>query len=64
MTVNLDRFAEGLTDPQAAAPVAECAKCWREMYAGEPQYNDMYELGGHCEECEDERVEAAEEEDE
>ncbi len=42
MAVNLDRFAQGLPDPQEAEPVAECAGCCTEIYPGE----DVYRVNG------------------
>jgi hypothetical protein len=38
MTVNLDRFAQGLPDLQDAEPVVECAGCCAEIYPGEDVY--------------------------
>ncbi|MBM7717176.1 hypothetical protein JOC94_004201 [Bacillus thermophilus] len=33
--MNLDRFAVGLADPQAAREVGECENCGGEIYEGE-----------------------------
>lgn len=38
MAVSLDRFAQGPPDPQDAPPVAVCAGCHLEIYAGEYVY--------------------------
>jgi len=42
MSVNLDRFAQGLPDLQEAEPIAECAGCCTEIYPGE----DVYRVNG------------------
>ena len=38
MAVNLDRFAQGLPDPQDIAPITFCEGCDREIYPGEDVY--------------------------
>ncbi len=38
MAVNLDRFAQGLPDPQDAEVMAYCEGCGREIYEGEDVY--------------------------
>lgn len=43
MTVNLDRFAQGLPNPADARVMAECAGCGGEIYPGE----DVYVLDGY-----------------
>lgn len=43
MTVNLDRFAQGLPDPQDVAAVEECQGCGRAIYPGE----DVYVVDGY-----------------
>ena len=42
MAVSLDRFAQGLPDPQEAPVMAECAGCGGEIYPGE----DVYDING------------------
>ena len=41
MAVNLDRFAQGLPDPQEAEVVCHCFGCGGEIYKGE----DVYVVG-------------------
>jgi len=50
LTVNLDRFAQGLPDPQDVAPLEYCQGCGKEIYPGEEVYvtSDGYIL--HCDE--------------
>lgn len=43
MTVDLDRFSQGLPDPQNVAPLEQCQACGREIYPGE----DVYILDGY-----------------
>ena len=38
MAVNLDRFAQGLPDPQDAEVMAYCEGCGGEIYPGEEVY--------------------------
>ena len=38
MSVNLDRFAQGLPDPQNVAPLQYCHACGGEIYPGEDVY--------------------------
>ena len=38
MSVNLDRFAQGLPDPQDIAPITFCEGCDGEIYPGEDVY--------------------------
>ena len=38
MTINLDRFSQGLPDPAEAEVVAHCAACGCEIYVGEMVY--------------------------
>lgn len=38
MAVNLDRFAQGLPDPQDAKVMAECAGCGCQIYQGSRVY--------------------------
>ncbi len=38
MAVNLDRFAQGLPDPQDAKVMAYCESCHGEIYEGEDVY--------------------------
>jgi len=38
MAVNLDRFAQGLPDPQEAEVMAYCEGCGGEIYEGEEVY--------------------------
>ncbi len=38
MAVNLDRFAQGLPDPQDAEVMAYCEGCGGEIYEGEDVY--------------------------
>ncbi len=43
MAVNLDRFAQGLPDPQDIAPITFCEGCDGEIYPGE----DVYVVDGY-----------------
>ena len=43
MSVNLDRFAQGLPDPQEALPLEQCQGCGGEIYPGE----DVYVVDGY-----------------
>ena len=43
MSVNLDRFAQGLPDPQNVAPLQYCHACGGEIYPGE----DVYVIDGY-----------------
>lgn len=43
MSVNLDRFAQGLPDPQEALPLEQCQGCGCEIYPGE----DVYVVDGY-----------------
>lgn len=43
MSINLNRFAQGLPDPQDVAPVEFCEACGGEIYPGE----DVYVLDGY-----------------
>lgn len=49
-TVSLDRFAQGLADPQDAEAVNECTSCGKEIYRGEIYYLD-WDGEPLCEEC-------------
>lgn len=42
--MNLDRFAQGLKDPQEETPVAHCAECDGELYEGD----QVVECEGQC----------------
>jgi hypothetical protein len=35
---NLDRFSQGLPDPQQQPIIEECCHCGREMHEGEPAF--------------------------
>ena len=37
--MNLDRFSQGLPDPQEEEPVGECEGCGGEIYASDLVYN-------------------------
>lgn len=43
MSVNLDRFAQGLPNPAEAKVMAECQGCGGEIYPGE----DVYVIDGY-----------------
>ena len=43
MSVNLDRFAQGLPDPLDIAPISFCEGCDMEIYPGE----DVYVVDGY-----------------
>jgi hypothetical protein len=42
MSVNLDRFSQGLPDPQEAPVMAICEACGGEIYEGE----EVYDING------------------
>jgi hypothetical protein len=57
-TVSLDRFAQGLADPQDVEAVNECTNCGKAIYRGEAYYLDM-DGEPLCDECAEEYCEAS-----
>ncbi|MFD2704658.1 hypothetical protein [Salibacterium lacus] len=48
---NLDRFAEGLADPQAQPEIVECDACGAEIYDEAEICTGNFGIGDFCADC-------------